>query len=746
MSNIFHRLDSATQTIVFRVRDERLPEAVYWGPRLMDHEILSAIAAAQDHDLGSGMLDILPPLSICPESSTGFSGQLGLSLSDGPTRLMTHFRLLSIEHHRNDEVNTMNEGNTGQESGPAMSVACFVEEAGTKGAVGTTAAGCSGIPVSTEDEADDELTFRFADESLGLRYTARFRAVDSLVIASAEIESDHPLCCHWLSAPVMPAPALSDEILDWHGTWIREFHRQSTLWSHGIRMREARTGRSGHEHPPIAAIPTRGATRTQGTVHAMQLAWSGGHRFVAEQLADGRRQLQMGPTWDSEAPGTHFHSGELILAVSEQGEAGIASAFQRHIRDRIVPWPNPHRSRPVHYNCWEAIYFNHRFDILADMAERAAALGAERFVLDDGWFGRRDDDTSSLGDWLVDRRKWPQGLQPLIDKVHGFGMSFGLWVEPEMINRNSDLYRTHPEWVLGAEDQVTGRFQHVLDLSRPEVREHLVSVLDAILREYPAIDYLKWDHNRVLPVVDTRQTEGTYEVLDRLRRLHPAIEIESCASGGGRIDAGILQRTHRVWLSDSNDAIERLRIQHEAALFFPPAITGSHVGACKSHSSGRILPMAFRAWVAAQRHMGFEMDLRELTEEEALTLKRVTRWWKNTRDWRLNGITLPLESADPAIISEIQIADDGSRFVLFCGRHASSVQSLPRPQLLAGLNPTANYRLHLVNPEDTPPQSRGRPALLQGPLELSGRALMNNGIQLPLSWPATMWVVEGERL
>ncbi|MDO4232973.1 MAG: alpha-galactosidase [Lautropia sp.] len=726
MAEIFRRLDTRSQTIVFRIRNETLPEALYWGPRLADAENLAAVCESQDRDLGGGMLDAVIPLTLCPERSSAFPGQAGMSVSEGNQRLLPKFLLCNIQELHGD--------------GSLAGVT-----AGARGCAAPVAAGRQDH-AGSNGHASATLIFEYEDTDLELRYTARFVAYADVIVASAQLHSARHICCHWLSAPVLPAPQLSDEILDWHGTWIREYHRQSTPWSHGIRLREARTGRSGHEHPPVALVPTRGATRTQGTVHAMQLAWSGGHRFVAEQLPDGRRQLQMGRAWDSEAPGTSFHSSDLILAVSETGEAGIAAAFQRHIRDHVVRWPNPARSRPVHYNCWEAIYFKHELSALSEMAERAAALGAERFVLDDGWFGRRDDDTSSLGDWTVDRNKWPDGLQPLIDKVESLGMKFGLWVEPEMVNRNSDLFRAHPDWLLGPDDQLTGRFQYVLDLAKPEVRDHLVNALSAILSEYPQIDYLKWDHNRVLPLVDARQAEGTYDVLLRLREKHPGVEIESCASGGGRIDAGILAHTHRVWLSDSNDAIERLRIQHDAALFIPPAVTGSHVGARNSHSSGRNLPISFRAWVAAQRHMGFEMDPRELTEHEAKVLTQVTAWWKATRDWRMNGITLPLESADPAVTSEIQLADDGSRFVLFCGRHATSAQTLPRPQILAGLDPDATYRLRLVNPEDKPPQSRGRLALLAGPIELSGRALMHTGIQLPLSWPATMWVVEGEKI
>ena len=345
----------------------------------------------------------------------------------------------------------------------------------------------------------------------------------------------------------------------------------------------------------------------------------------------------------------------------------------------------------------------------------------------------------------MDLRKWPDGLHPLIAHVHKLGMTFGLWFEPEMVNPDSDLMRAHPDWRLGPADQVAGRNQMVLDLSLPEVREYLFNAVSEILAEYP-IDYIKWDHNRLLPVVDAAQTRGLYELLIALRRAHPAVEIESCASGGGRIDAGILAHTQRVWLSDSIDGIERLRMQHDAALFLPAAVTGSHVGARRSHTAGRVLPMSFRAWVAAQRHFGFEMDLRSLTEDEAATLKAVTRWWKANRDWMMAGTIHRIDSDDPAVVAEVQVAADGGRFVLFAGQETTSVQILPRPLRLTGLDPAARYRLRLVNPEDAPPQSRGPNALKSGGLILSGLVLMQKGIHLPVAWPATMWVVEGERV
>ncbi len=261
-----------------------------------------------------------------------------------------------------------------------------------------------------------------------------------------------------------------------------------------------------------------------------------------------------------------------------------------------------------------------------------------------------------------------------------------------------------------------------------------------------AIDYIKWDHNRVLPMPDADQTRGSYALFDRLRAAFPKVEIESCASGGGRIDFGILTRTQRVWLSDSNDALERLKIQHNAAIFLPLAVTGSHVGPRMSHTSGRVLDIRFRAWVAAQRHMGFEMDPRELTEEEASVLTEVTGWWKANRGWMTRADILRLDSADDAVLAEQQLAEDGSRFVVFAGKAETSPQIAPRPLRLTRLSPDAMYRIELANRDDAPRLSRGNPRLKSGPATLSGRYLMNHGVTLPWSFPETMWVIEGSRL
>ncbi|MGR3492490.1 MAG: alpha-galactosidase [Shimia sp.] len=688
------RLDDDTQTLVLASEGERLPQIIYWGARLPDSEDLEALAHAHRLDVTGGMLDANPDLSICPEASRTFPGQPGLSArtADG-TPLLPRFTF------------------AGEVTG-------------------------------------DGLTLHFTDDALGLRYSARF-ALDPetrIITASAHLESDAPISLSWLAAPVFPGAQASSTLMDFHGRWCGEFQSTCTSWSPGQRVRESRTGRTGHEHFPGLMLLGDGTTNTRGEAWGFHYGYAGGHRMVAEELPDGRRQIQFGNASDTElTPGTLFETAPLYAVHSTIGLNGCAVAFQRHLRDRIVTWPKPNAPRPVHYNCWEAIYFDHKLDELKEIATHAASLGAERFVLDDGWFGKRDDDTTSLGDWTIDPRKYPDGLGPLIDHVHAEGMTFGIWFEPEMVNPDSDLYRAHPDWALGPANQTLGRQQMVLDMARAEVREYLYDHIAAVLRDHD-VDYIKWDHNRVLPTPDAAQTRGIYALLDRLRIDFPGVEIESCSSGGGRIDFGILGRTQRVWLSDSNDAIERLAIQHNAALFLPSAVTGSHVGPRHCHTSGRVLPIEFRAWVAAQRHMGFEMDPRELTEHEAAVLRDVTAWYKANRDWMMEGDIRRLDSDDTAVTAEQQTARDGSRFVAFAGKHATSPQIAPRPLRLTALDPSARYRVVLRNREGLHRLSRGMPALKEGPITLSGAALMAQGVVLPWSFPNQMWVLEGERL
>ena len=692
--NRTYRIDDGRQTLVLAARNDRLPEVVYWGTALPLTENLDTLHAAHVIDVTGGMLDENPDLSICPEATRSFPGQPGLIVRDS-------------------------------DGTPLLPKFCFE---------------------SVTQNGTLELTYKDAANGLTLSVSFASDPETHVITCQTTLDASRPVHLHWLAAPVLPGPQQSDEMIDVSGRWCGEFQLSRTAWAPGMRYRENRTGRTGHEHFPGLIVPCRGATNTEGEAYAFHYGWSGGHKMIAEELQDGRRQIQWGHAarMETEAA-TQFKTAPLYISYSNTGLNGCAVAFQRHLRDRIVTWPKPDAPRPVHYNCWEAVYFDHKLPVLQDIADRAAKLGAERFVLDDGWFGNRDDDTRSLSDWTVDPRKYPDGLHPLIEHVHSLGMTFGIWFEPEMINEDSDIHRAHPDWVLGSEDQTLGRQQKALNMALPAVRDYLYDRMSAILRDHQ-IDYIKWDHNRVLPMPDASQTRGSYALIDHLRADFPHVEIESCASGGGRIDFGILQRTQRVWLSDSNDALERLRIQHDAALFLPLSVTGSHVGPRHCHTSGRHLDISFRAWVAAQRHMGFEMDPRELDETETAVLTEVTSWWKHNRNWMQKADILRLDSADPAVIAEQQLSREKDRFVVFAGKAATSSQIAPRPLRLTGLDPAAMYQIDLINRNTLHRLSRGTTALKSGALEVSGAYLMRHGVTLPWSFPDRMWVLEGQRL
>lgn len=680
------------QSLVLACRNAGLPEVVYWGPALPENENLQVLAKAAVMDVTGGMVDENAPISLNPEASRTFPGQTGLSARDAAGKVLA----------------------------PRFSF-------------------------QSEERAGNELSLVYSDESCGLslRFDLSLTEATSLFKLKAQLQSQEDIVVDWLAAPVLPVSAYADEMIEFSGRWCSEFLTNRLPFAPGARVRDNRTGRTDHAHFPGLIVCNPTTSNTAGEAFAFHYGWSGGHRMVAEELADGRRQVQFGHAFASLPTGTLFATAPLYATYSADGLNGAAVRFQRHVRSHIVK--DARAPRPVHYNCWEAVYFDHKLDELKAIADRAAELGAERFVLDDGWFGKRDDDNSSLGDWTIDPRKYPDGLTPLIDHITSLGMEFGIWYEPEMVNEDSDLHRAHPDWILGPEDQTRGRQQLVLDMAREDVRKYLFDQISAVLSSH-AVGYVKWDHNRVLPFVDAAQTEGVYSLFDQLRRAFPHVEFESCSSGGGRIDFGILERTQRVWLSDSNDSLERQRIQHDAALFLPASVTGSHVGPRHCHTSGRAIGMSMRAWTAAQRHMGFEMDPRELTDDEARTLKAVTDWWKANRDWLMQADILRLDTSDPAIIAEIQVAETGNRFAAFAALTRPSDQILPHPVRLTGLAPDAAYRISLVNRDEAHGLSRGSPLLKQQDLMVSGQYLMSHGLTLPWRFPETLWVIEGQRL
>ena len=683
------RLDTPAQTMVFASFSGAMAACVYWGAPLPQGEDLEALAGAQMPAPHGGMLDEVAPVSVCPGLADGFAGQPGCALRGPDGAIWPRFSL-------------------------------------------------------AEDQSSaGHVRLRFASGQVAYWFDAEADAGTDVIALKAQV-SGEGVSVDWLAAPVLPGPTPADDFLTFTGRWCSEFQVNRVPWTQGAYTTDAPGGRTSHERFPGVILPARGATETQGEAFGLHFGWSGGHRVFVEELPSGFRQVQFGAVGGASAP---CETATLYATRSGAGINGVSQAFHRQAR-KLVKFTDKDRPRPVHYNCWEAVYFDHDPAVLRDLARRAADLGAERFVLDDGWFGRRDDDTSSLGDWWIDPRKWPEGLSGFIDDVERLGMTFGIWFEPEMINADSDLYRAHPDWVLGPEDQPTGRNQLVLDLSRDEVCDHLFGAIDKILSVH-RIDYIKWDHNRALPHPSQAQTHALYGLLDRLQAAHPGVEIESCSSGGGRIDFGILARTQRVWTSDSNDAQERVKIQRGASYFLPPEITGSHIGPRICHTSGRQFPMPFRASVAGSRAMGLEMDLRELTEEEAAEIKASIRAFKARRGLLHSGNLHRLESGDPSVLAEMHVAQDGGEFALFAAQMVPPRQQLSLPLRLTGLDPTALYDVRLERPElvlDKINRVAKSPLVAGEVVRLSGAALMGLGLRLPNSFPDTMWAVNGTRV
>ena len=690
----FYHINSSTQSIVFKLLNDSLPTIIYWGKKLSEETDLKQIDIAGCYDLAGGMIDTVIPIDILPQGGNSFAGQAGLAIrSMSGSKIYPRFSLRSVE------------------------------------------------------ATNSKFFCAASDNELGLFYNASF-CVDhysNVIVSSAELKSKEPLVVDWFSAPVIPIDDYTSELVEFSGRWIGELQTTQVKWIPGARARDNPTGRSGHEHFPAVFIINQNSNNNSGTAYGLHYGWSGGHKMVAEELPDGRRQIQMGHASGSYREASlRFETAPLYMAYGDHGLNSVSTQFQKFLSGQLKLKPARKKPRPIHFNCWEAVYFKHSPERLKELAQKAADLGAERFVLDDGWFGKRKSDKTSLGDWNVDYEKYPNGLSPLIDHIKDLGLEFGIWFEPEMVSIESELYSNHPDWVLGSPDQSLGRNQLVLDMSKPEVIEYLFNSINEILLKYD-IDYIKWDHNRVLPIVDANQTHGLYDLLARLNRSYPDLEIESCSSGGGRMDFGILNFTQRVWLSDSNDAVERMRIQNNSAMFFPPSVIGCHVGPRKCHTTRREIDISTRAWVAAQGHLGFEFDLNELTEAETLTLKEVVNWWKGNRPWRMDALRYRLDVPDPALLGELQVSENGDNFVAFIAQVNSSAQALSRKVKLSGLNRKSSYKIKLVNYQKRENISRGAMPIKNQIVEASGEMMMEFGVRMPIANPQTLWVLEGTR-
>lgn len=563
----------------------------------------------------------------------------------------------------------------------------------------------------------------------------------------------------WLALDAMataclPVPATMTDIIGFSGRWSDEFRPTRLARFPGGYVRENRRGRTSQDSFPALILCSRDTREQAGEAYGLHLAWSGNHRLRVDTLSDGRVFAALGalalPGEIRLAPGARYDSPPIVAAYSATGLSALSRAFHDHVRGTLIRPAVRARPRPVHYNSWEAVYFAHDLARLKALADKAAAVGVERFVLDDGWFGGRRHDRAGLGDWTVSDAVYPDGLAPLIEHVTGLGMEMGLWFEPEMVNPDSDLYRAHPEWVLRANgvNQVQFRNQYVLDIARPEVADYLFAKIDAILGAH-AIGYIKWDMNRDLnhpggPDGRPRalaQVSALYALIDRLRDAHPHVEIESCSSGGARADMGILAHTDRIWTSDTNDALDRQEIQRGASMFLPLMLLGAHVGPSTCHITGRTLTMAMRAGTAMMGHMGVELDLLDESAANLAELARAIALYKRMRPLLHEGDHYRLDT--PGFLNAHGVVAADKQAALFSlawlGGHAAT---LPPRLALDGLAPERDYRIRLVWPE--PWRSVTAPGIMEA-LELGGRglvvrgeALMTIGLQLPLALPQTV--------
>ena len=708
-------LHSPRTSVILEQHADEAPLWRYWGPRLPDG-VTPGAALRDTRPLPSFMLDFDQPLSVAPTFGVGWFGQSALLAHRNGQAFAQAFTACTVEWLT-----------------PNSSVRLHLVDA--------TAALSLGITLSL-DAHSDVLTLQSALTNLG----------------------DNPLDVQWLAAGTLPLPGRCDTVRSLAGQHMHEFMVQTDALSRSLWRRENRRGRTSQDCFPGAVVTTPGATGDAGLVFGAHLAWSGNAQQSIEWLHDAQFQWQFGewlaPGEVRLEPGATLQTPELIASCSSAGLDGLAANFHAALRARMS-WPGgAMRPRPVHLNTWEGFYFDLEPATVMALAD-AAAVGVERFVVDDGWFHGRHHDRAALGDWWPDARKFPQGLGPLVAHVHALGMAFGLWVEPEMVNPDSDLYRAHPDWALQLHGRpmLTARNQLVLDISRPEVAAYLFDKISALLSAH-AIGYLKWDHNRDLTTAGLAdgsagyraQVTAVYTLLARLRAAHPAVEIESCSGGGGRIDFGVLRHTHRVWTSDCIDALSRVDIQRGFLQFFPPEIMGAHVGTAPAHTTGRSQTLAFRAAVALPGHFGLEFDLRLL---DAPTRAELADWIALYKQWRglMHGGQVWRGETGDSIVWQAH-GDLGAQDLLLLVYRVAPTHHRYMPALrLPMLDRNARYQLRQVEPAGT----RGHKLtdtsapLLEAlrsdaGLELDGAWLAEAGLALPRAKAETAFIVHLHKL
>lgn len=543
-------------------------------------------------------------------------------------------------------------------------------------------------------------------------------------------------------------PKANFDFLQLSGAWIKERHLKKRNLEQGITKVESLRGASGHQNNPFIALVDKDVSLNKGEIYASNLIYSG--NFVSQVQVDawntGRLLTGINPNyfeWQLE-PDQEFTSPEAVLFYTKDGYNGLMNETHPFVKNHIIAKKWKNHSRPIVINNWEATYFNFNEDKLLTLAKKAKELGMECFVLDDGWFGQRNDDTSSLGDWTVNKEKFPQGLGHFSKQIHDLGMQFGLWFEPEMVSPNTNIYQEHPDWVVHHpfSRYSIGRNQYVLDFANPAVVENIFNQMCKIL-DTVKVDYIKWDMNRHIseaysPYLKAkglpqgefyyRYIQGVYQLYYQLLERYPDLLIEGCASGGGRFDLGIMYYSPQIWPSDDSDAGERLDILTGTMLAYPLSVFSNHVSAVPNDQTGRRTSLKFRQDFNSFGPLGYELDLNKLSQTEQEKIKQHIAWYKQNRQLLVNGHFSQLIPLNDQNVYAWSVADDNREVIGFYRKLIHANETLNQYLSLNDLNIKASYK---VNDEAV----------------VSGKFLSTVGLRLPYQlngWNQKMAQLSGD--
>lgn len=695
------QLRAANTGVVLRLAEDEVPQILHWGQDLGEVTGVDLSDFANNAQPGlENSVDVPVRVSVVPEHSAGWMGIPGL------------------RGHR-----------SGQAWTPQFSEFVHTIEGNLVSSRGTDRQAQLALFVEMELLDSGLLRLRATVQNLG--------------------ESDYNLEQLLVALPVSGS---ATEILDQAGRWSKERVPQRRDITVGTHLRENRRGRTGADAATVLIAGEHGFGFGHGEVWGLHVGFSGNHVSYVERTTTGRTVV---------GGGELLLPGEVVLAAGASyttpwvyGCHGVgldAAAHQFHNYLRARP-QHPRTPRPVTLNTWEAVYFDHDLTRLLALADKAAEMGVERFVLDDGWFRGRRNDSAGLGDWFVDEDVWPDGLHPLSNHLAALGLEFGLWFEPEMINPKSDLARKHPEWILQPAGRLPlpARAQQVLNLAIPGAFAYILERISDLVSTYNIV-YIKWDHNRDLLEAGStatgsagvhEQTLAAYRLLAALKQTHPGLEIESCSSGGARVDLGILEHTDRIWASDCIDPLERAQILRWTAQLLPPELVGSHVGSPQSHTTGRTHALSFRAATALFGHYGIEWDITTLTPSEQAELTSWIDLYKEQRELLHGGDVVRVDHPTPEISAHGVIAADRSAALFELAVLSRPSCWPPAPVRLTGLDPARSYAVSHVGPKPPLGTNNDSPAWMNdGGIRLSGAMLAAAGLAMPPLQPEHSVVV-----